>query len=130
MKQCSYCYAPDNGTCAYPSEGKPGCLRDSHQARGMGVDGIEVPSFTLKPGLAGMLMGILEAHGPYRNGQTALFWHIVGIIGKAREGLSIGDYRAQGMKYKEIAKLLGVNESTVKSRYYRGTHPDNMKKQP
>jgi hypothetical protein len=26
-KLCSYCGAPDNGTCAYPSEGKPGCFQ-------------------------------------------------------------------------------------------------------
>jgi hypothetical protein len=25
---CKFCGAPDNGTCAYPSEGKPGCVRD------------------------------------------------------------------------------------------------------
>lgn len=24
---CVYCGAPDNGTCAYPSEGKPGCFQ-------------------------------------------------------------------------------------------------------
>lgn len=26
MDRCTYCGAPDNGTCAYPSEGRPNCL--------------------------------------------------------------------------------------------------------
>jgi hypothetical protein len=31
---CTYCGAPDNGTCAYPSEGRPGCVRDARLKRG------------------------------------------------------------------------------------------------
>ena len=31
--RCTYCAAPDNGTCAYPSEGKPGCLLPAHRER-------------------------------------------------------------------------------------------------
>lgn len=30
---CSYCGAPDNGTCAYPSEAKPGCLLPASRER-------------------------------------------------------------------------------------------------
>jgi len=32
-ERCSYCNAPNNGTCAYPSEGKPGCLLEAHRKR-------------------------------------------------------------------------------------------------
>jgi len=32
-ERCSYCNAPDNGTCAYPSEDKPGCLLPAHRER-------------------------------------------------------------------------------------------------
>jgi hypothetical protein len=31
--RCSYCGAADNGTCAYPSERKPGCLLPAHRER-------------------------------------------------------------------------------------------------
>jgi len=29
--RCPYCNAPDNGTCAYPSESKPGCWQVVHR---------------------------------------------------------------------------------------------------
>lgn len=33
QKHCTYCYALDNGTCAYPSEEKTGCLLTAHRER-------------------------------------------------------------------------------------------------
>jgi hypothetical protein len=33
LARCKYCGAQDNGTCAYPSEGKPGCVRDARLSR-------------------------------------------------------------------------------------------------
>lgn len=32
-ENCTYCHAPDNGTCAYPGENKFGCLLDAHRER-------------------------------------------------------------------------------------------------
>jgi len=32
-KRCAYCGAADNGTCAYPSENKPGCLLPANRER-------------------------------------------------------------------------------------------------
>jgi len=29
--KCPYCGAPDDGTCAYPSENKPGCWQVLHR---------------------------------------------------------------------------------------------------
>lgn len=31
IETCKYCGAPNNGTCAYPGENKPDCLRDIHR---------------------------------------------------------------------------------------------------
>lgn len=35
---CTYCGALDNGTCAYPSEGKSGCVRDARLSREVSGD--------------------------------------------------------------------------------------------
>jgi hypothetical protein len=32
-ENCTYCHAPDNGTCAYPGEDREGCLLEAHRAR-------------------------------------------------------------------------------------------------
>lgn len=42
------------------------------------------PSFALKPIDCARLLEIINAYGPYSNGETAVFWHIVGVIGSHR----------------------------------------------
>jgi len=44
-----------------------------------------VPSFALKPIDCARLQEILNEYGPYSNGQTAVFWHVVGVIGSHRK---------------------------------------------
>lgn len=43
-----------------------------------------IPSFTLDAADANALYAMLEKYGPYSNGKTAVFWHIVGVIGNHR----------------------------------------------
>jgi hypothetical protein len=44
-----------------------------------------VPSFNLNPNDALKLQEILVNYTPYTNGFSAVYWHIVGVIGAARE---------------------------------------------
>jgi hypothetical protein len=44
-----------------------------------------IPGFGLSAEDSATLMSLLVAYGPYKNGETALFCHIVGIIGSARK---------------------------------------------
>ncbi len=44
-----------------------------------------IPGFTLRPIDCARLQEILNEYAPYKAGQTALFWHIVGVIGQARK---------------------------------------------
>ena len=44
-----------------------------------------VPDFTLSAADSATLMSLLVSYGPYANGETALFWNIVGLIGRCRE---------------------------------------------
>lgn len=44
-----------------------------------------IPGFCLTAHEAAQLMSILTSYSPYKNGTTAIFWHIVGLIGSARE---------------------------------------------
>lgn len=43
-----------------------------------------IPSFCLSAQDATILTDLLMRYGPYSNGQTAVFWHITGIIGSHR----------------------------------------------
>ena len=44
-----------------------------------------IPNFCLSAHDAAQLTDILTRYGPYSNGQTALFWHLTGIIGSSRK---------------------------------------------
>jgi ABC-type lipopolysaccharide export system ATPase subunit len=44
-----------------------------------------IPGFCLLPYDAAQLTELLNHYGPYSNGQTAVFWHITGIIGQHRK---------------------------------------------
>lgn len=44
-----------------------------------------IPGFALSAYDSATLMDLLLAYGPYSNGETALFWHIVGLIGRCRK---------------------------------------------
>lgn len=44
-----------------------------------------IPGFALTAHDCAKLTEILIGYAPYKAGQTALFWHIVGIIGEARK---------------------------------------------
>jgi hypothetical protein len=46
-----------------------------------------VPGFCLKADDSQKLWELLEHYEPYSNGTTAVFWHIVGIIGNHKEKL-------------------------------------------
>lgn len=65
-----------------------------------------IPGFTLKAQDAATLMSLLVAYGPYANGETALFWHIVGLIGKCREVAQVPE--PEGGWRTPAGKLLGV----------------------
>lgn len=44
-----------------------------------------IPSFCLSAQDAALLTDILTRYGPYSNGQTAVFWHVTGVIGNHRK---------------------------------------------
>lgn len=46
-----------------------------------------IPGFTLRPLDCARLEAILSGYAPYSNGQTAVFWHVVGVIGSHRAQL-------------------------------------------
>lgn len=50
-------------------------------ATGMGA----IPEFSLKPFDCARLQEILNEYAPYKAGQTAVFWHVVGVIGSHRK---------------------------------------------
>ena len=44
-----------------------------------------IPGFCLKADDSQKLWKLLEQYEPYSNGTTAVFWHVVGIIGSSQE---------------------------------------------
>lgn len=90
-------------------------LADDSKLPGIEGDGtlapIEaIPSFALKPIECARLQEILNEYAPYKAGQTALFWHIVGLIGEARKPIDLeqamrlasgtASWRCQNMAHK------------------------------
>lgn len=65
-----------------------------------------IPSFTLSAHDAATLMSLLVSYGPYVNGETALFWHIVGLIGRCREAAQVPE--PEGGWKTPAGKLLGI----------------------
>lgn len=69
-------------------------LADDRELPGIEGDGTlapiaPIPSFALKPIECARLQEILNEYAPYKAGQTALFWHIVGLIGDARRPIDL-----------------------------------------
>lgn len=62
----------------------PGVKGDGPLAASAAVDEA-IPGFTLRPIDCARLQEILNFYGPYSNGQTAVFWHVVGVIGSHRK---------------------------------------------
>lgn len=69
MSECNYCNGNDNDKpCAYPSENKPGCLRDERLSASPGCSIAELNQHVEwireeKIGLAGCLRTILSIRG-------------------------------------------------------------------